>query len=282
MINKNSSSKIEKRRHPRFIKRLTANFVVENEKFVGITSDLSASGLFIRTSKGFVPGTAINIELIMPDNRLSSLKGIVRRTVKTPISSMKNGMGVGILVQDGAYAKFLKNVYTAGKKNIDKIYTSTECEIHSCSKTTKAEPLQKEIEQTISERRKHKRFIPKNRNFYGNISINQNVDIINIGLGGIMVKTDKRLNINTEYMLKLGYRDETLSVKARTLWSLIIESQKNRYGDITPIYIVGMQFSKISENIMDKLQNIIKSHELEDYDRHKSKILNSGDSIINY
>jgi len=83
-------------------------------------------------------------------------------------------------------------------------------------------------------------------------------------------------------MLKLGYRDETLSVKARTLWSLIIESQKNRYGDITPIYIVGMQFSKISENIMDKLQNIIKSHELEDYDRHKSKILNSGDSIINY
>jgi len=282
MINKNSSSKVEKRRHPRFIKRLTANFVVENEKFVGITSDLSASGLFIRTSKGFVPGTTINIELIMPDNRHSSLKGIVRRTVKTPISSMKNGMGVEILVKDAAYAMFLENVYRVSKRSIDEIYTSTECEIHSCSKTGNEEPVQKEIEKPVSERRKYKRFFPKNRNFYGNISINQNVDIINIGLGGIMVKTDKRLNIGTEYMLKLGHRDETLSVSTRALWSLIIESQKNRYGDITPIYIVGMQFNKVSENVMDKLQNIIKNHELEDYDQHKSKIINKKPSNINY
>jgi hypothetical protein len=46
----------------------------------------------------------------MPDNSVSLLKGIVRRTTRTPIPSMKNGMGIEIIEKDGIFIDFLKSI----------------------------------------------------------------------------------------------------------------------------------------------------------------------------
>jgi hypothetical protein len=83
---------VDKRKYPRFIKRLTAKFSIDDKKrFTGILSDLSESGLFIRTNRGLAVDSPVDIELLLPNNKVSFLKGIVRRTLRTPISSMKNG-----------------------------------------------------------------------------------------------------------------------------------------------------------------------------------------------
>ena len=102
--------KVNKRRHPRFIKRLTIKFIINNESFTGISSDFSESGLFIRTSRGCSANHPIEIEIFMPDNSVSLLKGIVRRTTRTPIPSMKNGMGIEIIEKDGIFIDFLKSI----------------------------------------------------------------------------------------------------------------------------------------------------------------------------
>jgi hypothetical protein len=65
--------------------------------FRGILSNISSSGIFIRTNRGFTPDTIVDIEVVMPDNKISLLKGVVKRTIKTPLSSMKNGMGVELM-----------------------------------------------------------------------------------------------------------------------------------------------------------------------------------------
>ena len=96
-------------RHPRFTKRLEARFRSGVMSFTGISSNLSESGLFIRTNRGFAPDTIIDIELVMPDGKTSSLKGLVRRAIKTPMSTLKNGMGVELLEKDAAYINFLKS-----------------------------------------------------------------------------------------------------------------------------------------------------------------------------
>ena len=62
--------------------------------FLSISGDLSESGLFVRTNRGYNVETPIDIELSLPGNRVSFLKGIVRRTIRTPIPTMKNGMGM--------------------------------------------------------------------------------------------------------------------------------------------------------------------------------------------
>ncbi len=117
-------------RHPRFTKRLEARFSSGVMSFTGISSNLSESGLFIRTNRGFAPDTAIDIELVMPDGNISSLKGLVRRTIKTPLSS-KNGMGVELIEKDAAYINFLKSFAEETETDTEKI-TPPEFQIISC------------------------------------------------------------------------------------------------------------------------------------------------------
>jgi hypothetical protein len=96
------------KRTKRFTKRLEVTFSSGVHSFRGILSNVSVSGLFIRTNRGFAPGTTVDIELMLPDNTISSLKGIVRRTIKTPVTTMKNGMGVELFYQDAKYQNFIK------------------------------------------------------------------------------------------------------------------------------------------------------------------------------
>jgi Tfp pilus assembly protein PilZ len=97
-------------RHPRFTKRLEATFSSGGLSYRGILSNLSRNGLFIRTNRGFAPGSTVDIELVMPDNKVCRLKGIVKRTIKTPmLSSMKNGMGIELTEKDPAYLNLIES-----------------------------------------------------------------------------------------------------------------------------------------------------------------------------
>jgi hypothetical protein len=97
-------------RHPRFTKRLEVTFSSGGLSFRGILSNISANGLFIRTNRGFTPETIVDIEVIMPDNKISLLKGIVKRTTKTTLSSAKNGMGVELMEKDAIFELFVQSI----------------------------------------------------------------------------------------------------------------------------------------------------------------------------
>ncbi len=96
------------KRTRRFTKRLEVAFSSGGLSFRGILSNVSVSGIFIRTSKGFAPGTTVDIELMLPDNTISAIKGIVRRTIKNPVTATRNGMGVELTHKDEKYEKFIR------------------------------------------------------------------------------------------------------------------------------------------------------------------------------
>ena len=96
-------------RHPRFTKRLEVTFSSGGLSYRGILSNLSQNGLFIRTNRGFAPGSTVDIQLVMPDNTVCRLRGVVKRTIKTPMSSMKNGMGIELTEKDAAYLNFMES-----------------------------------------------------------------------------------------------------------------------------------------------------------------------------
>ncbi len=95
----------------RYTKRLEATFSSGSFTYRGILSDISENGLFIRTSRGFTPGTTIDIKIIMPGDQISHLTGIVRRSIKTPLSTTKNGMGVELTQKDAVYMNFYKSYH---------------------------------------------------------------------------------------------------------------------------------------------------------------------------
>jgi len=109
MTTTETESIMNKRRHQRFTKRLEAKFIADGESFISITSNLSESGLFIRTKRGLPPDSIVGIELIMPHGKISRLKGIVKRTAKGPLS-IKNGMGVLLLEKDETYTSYLMSL----------------------------------------------------------------------------------------------------------------------------------------------------------------------------
>jgi hypothetical protein len=111
-------------RYPRFTKRLEATFKSGGLSYRGILSNISENGLFIRTNRGFAPGTTVDIEVVMPDNTLMTLKGIVKRTIKTPITTMKNGMGVELIGSDTKYLNFVRSF--AGEPGFSDLETEPE------------------------------------------------------------------------------------------------------------------------------------------------------------
>ena len=105
---------MDRRKHQRYVKRLKVKFFADKFAHTGISSNISEEGIFIRTNKGFSPDTIIGIEMEMPDNAVSNMKGIVVRTIKTSFSAMKNGMGVKLLERDAVFNKFMES-FIAGK-----------------------------------------------------------------------------------------------------------------------------------------------------------------------
>ena len=108
-----------RRGHDRFIRRLETEFTAENKNYRGISSDLSVSGLFIRTQHAFVPDTLLDIVIHLPDSIDVKLKGRVRRSIKTPVVSIKNGMGIEILENDSRYVNFVKSVFPGSLEDLE-------------------------------------------------------------------------------------------------------------------------------------------------------------------
>jgi Tfp pilus assembly protein PilZ len=109
---------MSKRQSARHKKRLETKFTADSVVYTGITSDISDGGIFIRTRYGFVPGTVIKIELYLPEDKISKLKGKVKRSIRTPMVSFKNGMGVEILEKDSSYTIFLNAMNDGNKDNL--------------------------------------------------------------------------------------------------------------------------------------------------------------------
>jgi len=118
-------------RSHRFTKRLEVKFSSGRDTYKGILSNLSLGGLFIRTNRGFSPGTTIDIELVLPDGTISFLKGIVRWAEKTHLA-IKNGMGIELMEKDTAFMNFIKSFHERTGKPIEK-NAPQEFHIIACS-----------------------------------------------------------------------------------------------------------------------------------------------------
>lgn len=101
---------MQKRRSPRITKRLEVKFTASDTSITGITSNLSSEGIFVRTKKGFHPGVSLDIELYLPSGETIHLKGRVKRTIKTQLQSVKNGMGIELTDIPQKYKEYIKSL----------------------------------------------------------------------------------------------------------------------------------------------------------------------------
>lgn len=95
----------------RHTKRLPVVFSNGDSEFIGTTSNLSSTGLFIRTKKALSPGTLLKMVLEVDKDNKIHLEGEVVWSLKTGLIDFKNGMGVKLKSIPQTYEELIKKGY---------------------------------------------------------------------------------------------------------------------------------------------------------------------------
>lgn len=79
---------------PRKIRRLPVTIHDGVNEYRGTTSDMSHTGIFIRSRKVFKPGTPLKLIIEIDETREISLVGVVKRFIKLGTTVFKDGLGI--------------------------------------------------------------------------------------------------------------------------------------------------------------------------------------------
>ena len=109
----------------------------------------------------------------------------------------------------------------------------------------------------MQDKRRHKRFRLDLMEINGKMILANRVDIIDISLGGVALKTDRRLNVGKEYLIKLGDKGKSIDVKGIIVRCELSKIEEQCTGERVSIYTAGMMFKDVSpDTIADFLNSI--------------------------
>jgi hypothetical protein len=116
----------------------------------------------------------------------------------------------------------------------------------------------------MQEKRKHRRFAVDIMNITGRMTLSGMVRVLGISVNGILLKADMRLNIASEYNLKLQEKDKVIALKGVVKSSSLSETIKDDAGNMVPIYTADIAFRNISDDIRAELAHFIEGYREEE------------------
>ncbi|MEK6691776.1 MAG: PilZ domain-containing protein [Nitrospirota bacterium] len=111
----------------------------------------------------------------------------------------------------------------------------------------------------MEEKRKHKRIMVLGMDIHGKMLYATDVNLLTISLGGASISLHKKLNIGSEYTLKVEYKDKVFSLKGVVVWEKLVDSEKDEKGETIPIYEVGLEFKDVLAEKGDELIDFIEA-----------------------
>jgi Tfp pilus assembly protein PilZ len=137
--------------------------------------------------------------------------------------------------------------------------------------------------------RRYKRFRLDFLEVNGQLTFATEVTLLDISMGGISLKADRRLNIGGKYVIKLDDKKKIISLKGEVAWSSLSGNKVTPDGEIIPLYTAGMRFIDLSREKTAELQHFVEIHRKEEVpaagDRRltvRFLIAEPGKAILNY
>jgi Tfp pilus assembly protein PilZ len=112
----------------------------------------------------------------------------------------------------------------------------------------------------MQDKRRHKRFTWNVTEVNARMMFATEVEVIDISIGGILIKANRRLNIGHEYALKLDAKNKVIPVKGTVVWSSLDECRAGENEEVVPIYAAGMKFANMTAERIAELLNFIESN----------------------
>ena len=107
--------------------------------------------------------------------------------------------------------------------------------------------------------RKHKRFKLDLLDLTSKISLVGKVELIDISLGGVAIKTDRKLNIGKECLMMLEHEAEHINIKGIVVRSELSGIEEKADGKTITVYSVGIFFKDESagkvKDFLDSIEN---------------------------
>lgn len=125
------------------------------------------------------------------------------------------------------------------------------------------------MQENMQEKRRHKRYGVNELDISGKMMFATEVKILDISIGGVSLKADRRLNIGSEYTLKLEDKDRVTTVRGVVVWSSISGTREGPKGDMIPVYTAGMKFTNILNERITELINFIEDHQKDKHKEHR-------------
>jgi Tfp pilus assembly protein PilZ len=118
--------------------------------------------------------------------------------------------------------------------------------------------------------RKHKRFKLDVVDLSSRMSIVGKVEIIDISVGGVALKADRKLNIGKECLLTLGHEAKHINIKGIVVRSELSGIEERSEGGQVAIYSAGILFHDASadkvKDFLDSIENNKKTQVIEETD----------------
>lgn len=112
----------------------------------------------------------------------------------------------------------------------------------------------------MQDKRRHKRFRLDIAEINGKMSLAEKVDIIDISVGGVALKADRRLNPGREYVLRLGDKWKSIEVIGVVVRSALSGFEARSDGGQVAVYTAGMKFKEgAAEAIAEFLKSVTHS-----------------------
>ncbi len=108
--------------------------------------------------------------------------------------------------------------------------------------------------------RRYKRFRLDFLEVNGQLTFATEVTLLDISMGGISLKADRRLNIGGKYVIKLEDKNRLISLRAEVAWSSLSGNKVTASGEIIPLYTAGMKFIDLSQERSAELRDFVELH----------------------
>lgn len=122
------------------------------------------------------------------------------------------------------------------------------------------------------DQRRHNRF--RIEGIHGSILNSNDLEVMDISVGGAAIETARRLELNREYTIRIHCRGSSFQVRVMIVWAMLISKERHD-GAIMPFYRAGINFLHMSAEKADLIRNCMAHH-------MEMKTRGSGQSRITY
>jgi hypothetical protein len=125
---------------------------------------------------------------------------------------------------------------------------------------------EKQLKEDAREKRGCHRYHIPHHNINVELDCTDQIEVLDLSVGGISFKTDLQFHPSQQYELRLKFKDQVIPLRGEVKWSLLSGYKKYSVQDklfhnsLIPIYSTGMQFINITDSQLTAIMHLIEEY----------------------